>query len=228
MFPFFLAAAAVLALAAGSRTGFRTSAQMAEDEEAGRKAQEEFLKNNPKLATTPAVQGTPSYWFFWWIWVDGKRVGYGPVWLSDAQAWAYENQTRSTYLGATFQRWVWTGRRWLLDERKDTAFLASAPIPGYSVGAVPVVPPIRGKWTNPGFPETVKLDGRTFRKATWQMSRPGVIAQYREDIPASSRHLFVLSDRTFVIDHLDEANPDKGREFEHLISDVLLRPVGLG
>ena len=179
----------------------------------------------------PAVQGAaPAYWFFWWIWVKDTRHSYGPQYMTDYDAWQWEFRMRSQYLGVSMQRWVWTGSRWLLDERADPQLMASQPIPGYKVGAVPVQPPIRGTWDAKGFPAAVTLQGRVFRKAEWAWPRDGVIAQYREDSPLDSRHLFVLADGSFVIDHVDEVNPDgpKGNPLAHFMADVLLRPAPSG
>lgn len=94
-----------------------------------------------------------------------------------------------------------------------------------SVGAVEVNPPIRGVWTAPGFPKSVTLRGRVFKRAQWKFPKTGVVAQYREAVPVNSHHLLVLGDGTFIIDHYDEANPDAGRAIEHLIKDVLKRYV---
>jgi hypothetical protein len=219
--PFFLAASLFLVLAAGSRSGWRTQADYAADE-------------RPPApppgggAPPPAVQGGPgpSYWFFWWIWDrQGNRHPVGPLYLTNAAAWKQEFDLRTQYLGSQPQRWVWSRDHWIFDARPDTAFLAQAPIPGLSVGALPVDPPIRGKWTSRSFPETVTLGGRVFQKAVWQWPRPGVVAQYRENVPESSRHLFVLQDGTFVIDHVDEANPDIGNPLAHFMNDVVLRPA---
>jgi hypothetical protein len=169
-----------------------------------------------------------SYWFWWWIWPqEGGRSSYGPAYLSDQQAWQWEFAQRSQNLGVQLQRWAWTGSRWILDERPDPEFLAAAPIPGYSVGAIPVSPPLRGKWTAKGFPETVNLGSRVFKRAGWQRPIQGVVMQYRETSPTNSRHLFVLGDGTFVVDHVDEFNPDGpgGDPLAHFMADVVLRPI---
>lgn len=246
--PFLLAASAVLAIAAGSKTGWRTSAELAEDE-------------RRQKGLPPTVQGAPpSRWFYWYIHNNGQTSSYGAVKMTDAEAFRTEFNTKTQNLGAQLQRYIWAGgNNWVRDTRSDPQFLASAPVPGLkvgadalvvypypeitsvsgsrfhthtlpavlsSVGAMPITPPIRGRWSAPGFPAEVTMAGRLFRKANWQWPYTGVVAQYREAIPVNSRHLLVLDDGSFIIDHYDEANPDSGAAFEHLVKDVLKRPTG--
>jgi hypothetical protein len=54
----------------------------------------------------------------------------------------------------------------------------------------------------------------------------GLVAQYREDVDHRSMHLFVHDDRSWTIDHVDDANPERGHVLEHAIRDVLPTPVG--
>lgn len=246
-FPFLLAASALLAIAAGSKTGWRTAAEMADDE-------------RKQKGLPPTVQGAPpSRWFYWYIHHNGNTSSYGAVKMTDAEAFRTEFNTKSQNLGATLQRYIWTGgNNWIRDTRRDPEFLASAPVPGLkvgvdativypyplitsvsgskfhsqtmpsvlaSVGAVAITPPIRGRWPGPDFPDTVTMSGRLFRKAGWKWPYTGVVAQYREAIPVNSRHLLVLDDGTFIIDHYDEANPDSDAAFKHLVKDVLKAPT---
>jgi len=92
-------------------------------------------------------------------------------------------------------------------------------------GAIALVPPVRGRWTFGGFPAQVTLSGAIYRRTPWAWPRSGVVAQYREARPVNSRHLFVLSDGTFVVPHVDEVNPDLGSALAHLARDVIKRPV---
>lgn len=92
-------------------------------------------------------------------------------------------------------------------------------------GARRLEPSLRGKWPHEGFPPVVKLAGSPFRKAEWFWPRPGVRAQYREAVAKNSRHLFVMTDGTWVVPHVDAENPDLGSPMRHLLEDVLRRPV---
>lgn len=83
-------------------------------------------------------------------------------------------------------------------------------------------------WNLPNFPDRVRVDGRIFKRAGWKQPYPGVIAQYRADQPFNSEHLFVYSDRTFAIDHVDRFNPDHGYPIEHFLVDHPVGQVVLG
>lgn len=91
------------------------------------------------------------------------------------------------------------------------------------LGIIPITPPITGSWPFDYFPETVELNGtRTFRKITWAWPfYSGVVEQYRETIDYDAMHLKVYRDGSFVIDHVDEANPS-AHPFEHAVLDVPL------
>jgi hypothetical protein len=78
-------------------------------------------------------------------------------------------------------------------------------------------------WTLPAFPERITLNGRSFRKAWWRQPYDGVVEQYREEQARNSMHLKVRNDGTWIVDHIDEDNPDLGRPIEHFFSD---HPVG--
>jgi hypothetical protein len=95
-----------------------------------------------------------------------------------------------------------------------------------TVGLAKLEQPLRGRWTFRGFPPAVSLLGRPFTRAKWQAPRAGVVAQYREDVDRYSLHLYVLEDGTWIIDHSDDANPDRGLVLEHTFRDVIHTPVG--
>jgi hypothetical protein len=80
-----------------------------------------------------------------------------------------------------------------------------------------------GWWTLPNFPERVTMNARSFRKAWWRQPYDGVVEQYREEQTRNSMHLKVYGDGRWVVDHIDEDNPDLGRPVEHFFSD---HPVG--
>lgn len=92
-----------------------------------------------------------------------------------------------------------------------------------TVGALPLAPVLTGQWTLPNFPEQVLVDGRLFRRAGWRQPYEGVVEQYREERVRNSMHLKVYSDRSWIVDHVDEDNPDLGRPVEHFLND---HPVG--
>jgi hypothetical protein len=65
--------------------------------------------------------------------------------------------------------------------------------------------------------------GARFNKARWKAPYDGVVEQYREAVPQNSMHLKVRADGTWILDHIDNDNPDMGREVQHFIND---HPVG--
>ena len=79
--------------------------------------------------------------------------------------------------------------------------------------------PITGWWGINGYPDTVHFDGRLFRKARWKDTYPGVAEQYREAVVRDSMHLKVYANGQWVIDHVDQDNPDMGRPIEHFFND---------
>lgn len=96
-----------------------------------------------------------------------------------------------------------------------------------SVGFAELADPLRGPWPFPQLPEQVALLGRTFtRSRTWAAPRAGVRAQYREDRDTQAMHLMVLENGTYLIDHVDDANPERGRVLEHAFKDAVHTPVG--
>lgn len=91
-----------------------------------------------------------------------------------------------------------------------------------AVGLALLPEPLRGSWTLPDFPELVTVLDRTFRRSTtWAAPTPGVVAQYREDVDRNSLHLLVHADRSWVVEHSDDANPERGLVLEHAVRDVL-------
>jgi len=82
-----------------------------------------------------------------------------------------------------------------------------------------IEPPIIEQWTYDGFPETIELEGTTFHRAIRKQPYEGVIEQYREMVPRQSMHLLVMGDGRWVIDHVDEYNPDMGHPVRHFLVD---------
>lgn len=96
-----------------------------------------------------------------------------------------------------------------------------------SVGFAELAQPLRGKWTLQGYPETVTMLGRTFKRSTkWAAPYRMVVAQYREDVDRDSMHLIVNANGTWIIEHTDDANPERGLVLEHTFRDVIQTPLG--
>lgn len=89
--------------------------------------------------------------------------------------------------------------------------------------ATKISPPIIGYWNRHDFPELVWVIGRRFRKAVIKQPYDRVVEQYREDVERNSRHLKVLDNLTWRIDHIDQDNPDRGRPIQHFVND---HPLG--
>jgi len=68
-------------------------------------------------------------------------------------------------------------------------------------------------------PETIEHEGALYRRARWRRPYPGVVEQYREDVPRDSRHLFVMEDGSRVVAHVDRFNPDRGSALSHFLAD---------
>lgn len=68
-------------------------------------------------------------------------------------------------------------------------------------------------------PDTIEHDGARFRRARWRRKYPGVVDQYREDVPRNSRHLFVMADGSRRVVHVDKWNPDHGYAVSHFLGD---------
>ena len=90
-----------------------------------------------------------------------------------------------------------------------------------SVGYVPLNDPVSGQWPFSDYPIQVDINGSRFIEAYYEFPYVGVVAQYREDRDYGSKHLMVYDDGSYLIDHLDEANPDRGHVSEHLMLDVM-------
>jgi hypothetical protein len=96
-----------------------------------------------------------------------------------------------------------------------------------AVGFATLSTPLRGAWPFADYPEHVQIIGRNFRRSdTWAMPMPHVAKQYREDVDRQSMHLEVLDDGTWEINHIDEANPERGLVLEHTVKDVIQTPWG--
>lgn len=95
-----------------------------------------------------------------------------------------------------------------------------------AVGFAELEHPLRGRWPFDGFPPSVLLLGRTFDRAKWAAPRRLVAAQYREAVDHNAMHLMVGADGNWLIEHTDDANPDRGLVLEHTFRDVIQTPVG--
>ena len=88
----------------------------------------------------------------------------------------------------------------------------------------PLNPPIYGDWSiASGFPDVIEIDGKKFHKAIRTQPYEGCIEQYREAVPKESMHLLVLDDGHWLIDHVDDYNPDMGHPVRHFFKD---HPIG--
>jgi hypothetical protein len=93
--------------------------------------------------------------------------------------------------------------------------------------------PEHGVWTitngvQLSFPDEVQVNGVLFRRAKWKEAKPGVVEQYRQAVERSSRHLLVSGDGRWIIDHVDDINPDMGdatAPMRHFVAD---HPLGQG
>lgn len=83
----------------------------------------------------------------------------------------------------------------------------------------PVDPPIVGPWPFDGFPEAVEIDGIRFFKTARKQTYEDCVEQYRQDSKRDSMHLLVMNDGSFLIDHVDEFNPDQGYPVRHFLVD---------
>jgi hypothetical protein len=99
-------------------------------------------------------------------------------------------------------------------------------LPG--AGVIPINPPIVGRWNLDSYPSIIEYAGRRYeRQDVWAFPEPGVVAQYREMMCMNSRHMKVLADGRFVINHIDSANPACGPEYavKHAVSDLDWKPL---
>lgn len=97
-----------------------------------------------------------------------------------------------------------------------------------SIGLVRLGETIIGEWPFPGqFPELVTIENIVYRRSdNWVFPYSSIVRQYRQDTDWNSAHLMVFDDGHFEIDHIDDANPEKGHVFEHAINDVASTPLG--
>lgn len=86
-------------------------------------------------------------------------------------------------------------------------------------------PPVYGKWQEEDFPDLVEIEGFIFEKAIRKQPYEGVIEQYRQACDRDSMHLLVTEDGDYLIEHIDEYNPDRGFPLRHFIYD---HPKGPG
>jgi hypothetical protein len=86
-------------------------------------------------------------------------------------------------------------------------------------------PPDHGPWVFTDFPEVVEINGLEFIKAERKQPYAGVIEQYRQATSRESAHMMVLEDGNWIIDHVDEYNPDLGHPVRHFLVD---HPIGRG
>lgn len=78
-------------------------------------------------------------------------------------------------------------------------------------------------------PETLTFQGRLFRRSSWTKPYTGldgqpVVAQYRENVPTDSAHLFMFADGTVVVPHVDRWNPD--RSFTNCVLHLFVEDTG--
>lgn len=78
-----------------------------------------------------------------------------------------------------------------------------------------------GIWPHMGTPAVVTIANGTFALAVFKQPKAGVIFQYREAVPVQSRHLYGLPNGTWMIDHIDDYNPDEGFPLQHLKADCI-------
>jgi len=77
-----------------------------------------------------------------------------------------------------------------------------------------------GKWKTPDeFPLRVQIRGKEYVRSVGLPS-PGVVAQYRENKPEHSGHLYVTDKGTYRVDHLDRHNPHYS-PIKHFMEDVV-------
>jgi Transglutaminase-like superfamily len=135
---------------------------------------------------------------------------------------------------------VWDGARWKWAECVVPARFGEHPLAAARRLGLPTtlveVPvsgrarqlrrPIHGPWPYGGsYPAHVTAIGKTFTraKAAWPFYKD-VRAQYREDVPRGSLHLYVTGRRgaqRWTVTHADAVNPDLGSQVEHLARDVI-------
>lgn len=79
----------------------------------------------------------------------------------------------------------------------------------------------RNKWPFHGTPAIVKINGREYILQTSAIPYRCVVAQYRERVPMHSGHLYLYSNGTYEINHIDSFNPNFGLTVQHALTDVI-------
>lgn len=108
-----------------------------------------------------------------------------------------------------------------LDRRKDhTVWSAMKEGFGNKLSAVRWMrKPETGKFPDMSLPDRVKMLGGTFEKSMG-IDRHDSVAHYKETVGKLSRHMYVLPDGTYIIDHRDEWNANK-HPVRHMWHDVI-------
>lgn len=83
----------------------------------------------------------------------------------------------------------------------------------------PLEPPYQGDWELTEFPDAIDVDGVIFARAVRKQPYPGVIEQYREAVERDSMHMLVFQDGSYLVDHVDQYNPDMGAPARHFLTD---------
>lgn len=81
------------------------------------------------------------------------------------------------------------------------------------------IDPLYGDWPFDDFPPVVEIDGQIFVKTIRKQPYSNVVEQYRQEVPRNSAHMLVLDDGHWIIDHVDEYNPDMGFPVRHFMID---------
>lgn len=68
------------------------------------------------------------------------------------------------------------------------------------------------------------MRGVLFRRSLWSFPVRGAVAQYRQSVPTDSLHLYVWTDGTWSIGHVDAFNPDS-RPLAHFVDTLPGRMV---
>jgi hypothetical protein len=85
------------------------------------------------------------------------------------------------------------------------------------------IPLVRGRWPYADLPRIVTIRGHRFERRDYGFGGEDVVAEYQEAVPTLAAHLYVLDDRSYEIDHVDDFHPGDD-PIGHLIVDVLQVP----
>lgn len=80
-------------------------------------------------------------------------------------------------------------------------------------------PPYQGDWALTEFPDAVDVDGVLFCRAVRKQPYAGVVEQYREAVERDSMHMLIFDDGSYLVDHVDQYNPDMGAPARHFLAD---------